>query len=183
MGAPGWRSRVSVRLQPGHDLAVREFKPRVRLWADGSEPGACFRFCVSLFLCPSPIHALSLSVPKINKNVEKKIFFKKIVKATGGRSGRHSCGQCVTLSLTSQEEGAGVCGGQTLSSWVDPQPGREPRKGQQAGNRETGCADRQPGESALCEAESSIPAPPHSLHADSVEPDVGLKPMNHEIMT
>ena len=28
-GAPGWRSRLSVRLQPGHDLAVREFEPRV----------------------------------------------------------------------------------------------------------------------------------------------------------
>ena len=53
--APGWRSRLSVRLQPGHDLAVREFKPRIGLWADGSEPGACFRFCVSLSLCPSPM--------------------------------------------------------------------------------------------------------------------------------
>ena len=68
IGAPGWRSRLSVRLQPGHDLAVCEFEPRVRLWADGSEPGACFRFCVSLSLCPSPIHALSLSVSKINKH-------------------------------------------------------------------------------------------------------------------
>ena len=66
-GAPGWRSRLSVRLQPGRDLAVREFEPRVGLWADGSEPGACFQFYVSLSLCPSPIHALSLSVPKINK--------------------------------------------------------------------------------------------------------------------
>ena len=27
----------------------------------------CFRFCVSLSLCPSPVHALSLSVPKKNK--------------------------------------------------------------------------------------------------------------------
>ena len=72
-GAPGWRSRLSIRLQPGHDLAVPEFEPRVRLWADGSEPGACFRFCVSLSLCPSPVHALSLSVPKVNKTVEKKI--------------------------------------------------------------------------------------------------------------
>ena len=72
LGAPGWRSRLSVRLQPGHDLAVHEFEPRVRLWADGSEPGACFRFCVSLSLCPSPVHALSLSVSKINKNVKKK---------------------------------------------------------------------------------------------------------------
>ena len=53
---------LSVRLQPGHDLAVREFEPRVGLWADGSEPGARFRFCVSLSLCPSPVHALSLSL-------------------------------------------------------------------------------------------------------------------------
>ena len=60
LGAPGWRSRLSVRLQPGHDLALPEFKPRVGLWADGSEPGACFGFCVSLSLCPSPVHALSL---------------------------------------------------------------------------------------------------------------------------
>ena len=29
LGAPGWRSRLSVRLQPGHDLALREFEPRV----------------------------------------------------------------------------------------------------------------------------------------------------------
>ena len=73
IGAPGWRSQLSVQLQPGHDLAVCEFEPRVGLWADGSEPGTCFRFCVSLSLCPSPVHALSLSVPKINKNIEKKI--------------------------------------------------------------------------------------------------------------
>ena len=42
LGAPGWRSQLSIRLQPGHDLAVREFEPRLALWADGSEPGACF---------------------------------------------------------------------------------------------------------------------------------------------
>ena len=42
LGAPGWRSRLSVRLQPGHDLAVREFEPHVGLGADGSEPGARF---------------------------------------------------------------------------------------------------------------------------------------------
>ena len=34
----------------GHDLALREFEPRVGLCADCSEPGACFRFCVSLSL-------------------------------------------------------------------------------------------------------------------------------------
>ena len=57
-GAVGWASDFSS----GHDLAVREFEPRVGLWADGSEPGACFRFCVSLSLCPPPFMlCLSLS--------------------------------------------------------------------------------------------------------------------------
>ncbi|VFV29962.1 atpase family aaa domain-containing [Lynx pardinus] len=70
--APGWRSRLSVRLQPGHDLAVREFEPRVRLWADGSEPGACFRFCVSLSLCPSPVHALWLKDWKRRAELEER---------------------------------------------------------------------------------------------------------------
>ena len=34
--------------------------------------GAFFRFCVSLSLCPSPAHALSLSVSKINKTLKKR---------------------------------------------------------------------------------------------------------------
>ena len=35
-------------------------------WFVGSSPiGACFRFCISLSLCPSPTHAVSLS--RINK--------------------------------------------------------------------------------------------------------------------
>ena len=34
-----------------------------------------FWFCVSLSLCPSPIHALSLSVPKINKRWKKKLKY------------------------------------------------------------------------------------------------------------
>ena len=68
IGAPGWLSRLRSDFGSGHDLAVCEFEPCVRLCADGSEPGACFGFCVSLSLCPSPVHALSLSVPqKINK--------------------------------------------------------------------------------------------------------------------
>ena len=37
------------------------FEPHIGLCADSSEPGACIRFCVSLSLCPSPAHALSLS--------------------------------------------------------------------------------------------------------------------------
>ena len=46
----------------GHDLMVREFEPRIGLCADSSEPGACFGFCVSLSLCPSPALSLSLSL-------------------------------------------------------------------------------------------------------------------------
>ena len=48
--------------RPGHDLTVRESEPHVGLCADSSEPGAHFGFCVSLSLCPSPTHALSLSL-------------------------------------------------------------------------------------------------------------------------
>ena len=39
----------------------------VSVSVDTSEPRACFRFCLSLFLCPSPAHTLSLSL-KINVN-------------------------------------------------------------------------------------------------------------------
>ena len=60
-GAPGWRSRLSVRLQPGHDLALHEFEPRVGLWADGSEPGACSD-SVSPSLSDPPPFMLCLSL-------------------------------------------------------------------------------------------------------------------------
>ena len=46
----------------GHDLTVREFEPCVRLCADSSEPGACFRFCVSLSLSDPPLFMLCLSL-------------------------------------------------------------------------------------------------------------------------
>ena len=59
-------------LGSGHDLTACEFEPRVGLCADSSEPGTCFRFCVSLSLCPSPAHALSLSVSKINNRGMRK---------------------------------------------------------------------------------------------------------------
>ena len=62
-GSVGWASDFGS----GHDLAVRGFEPHVGLWADGSEPGACFRFCVSLALCPSPARALSLSLSLKNE--------------------------------------------------------------------------------------------------------------------
>ena len=61
-GSVSWASNFSS----GHDLTVREFEPHVGLCADSSEPGACFRFCVSPSLCFSPAHALS----KINKNIK-----------------------------------------------------------------------------------------------------------------
>ena len=41
-------------------ISVCEFELHVGLYADSSEPGACFGFCVSS-LCPSPAHVLSLS--------------------------------------------------------------------------------------------------------------------------
>ena len=47
-----------------HDLTVREFEPHAGLCADSSEPGTCFRFCVSLSL-PLPLprsHSVSLSL-------------------------------------------------------------------------------------------------------------------------
>ena len=62
-GSVGW----AADLGSGHDLAVREFEPRVGLCADSSEPGACFRFCVSLSLTLPRSCSASLSVSKINK--------------------------------------------------------------------------------------------------------------------
>ena len=58
----------------GPDLTVREFEPHVGLCADSSEPGACFGFCVSLSFCPSPAHALSFSVSKINKIMARAVY-------------------------------------------------------------------------------------------------------------
>ena len=61
VGTPGSLSWLSVPLSSGHDLSLCEFETHIRLCADSSEPGACFGFWVSLSLCPSPAHALSLS--------------------------------------------------------------------------------------------------------------------------
>ena len=53
----------------GHDLAVREFKPRIGLCADSSEPGASLRCCVlPLSLCLSP----TCTVPLSKTNIKKK---------------------------------------------------------------------------------------------------------------
>ena len=71
--APGWLSRLSGRLRLRSWSHRCEFELCVGLCADSSEPEACFGFCVSLSLWPSPVHALSLSVSKINKKMLKKI--------------------------------------------------------------------------------------------------------------
>ena len=52
----------------GHDLTARGLGPRVGLCADGSEPGACFGFCVSFSLCPSPS---SFSLSKNKKKIKR----------------------------------------------------------------------------------------------------------------
>ena len=56
-GSVGW----AIDSSSGHDLKVCEFRPRVGLCADSSEPGASFRFCVSLSLCAPPLLVLVLS--------------------------------------------------------------------------------------------------------------------------
>ena len=62
MGRLGGSVGQASDFSSGHDLEVREFEPRVGLWADGSEPGACFRFCVSLSLSAPPPFMLCLSL-------------------------------------------------------------------------------------------------------------------------
>ena len=54
----------------GHDLEVCEFEPSIRLYADSSEPEACFRFCVSLSR-PLP-RSCSVSASQRWINVKKK---------------------------------------------------------------------------------------------------------------
>ena len=70
-GASGWLRQLGTNFGSGHDLVVHEFEPHVGLCADSSKPRPCFGFCVSLSVCPSPLHTLSLSPSKINKHFEK----------------------------------------------------------------------------------------------------------------
>ena len=76
-GAPGWLSRLSVRLRlrsrsRGHDLAVREFEPCVAsgLMAQSLEPASD---SVSPSLSAPPPFMLCLSLSQKSINVEKKI--------------------------------------------------------------------------------------------------------------
>ena len=60
----------SVRRPTSAQVRISRFvssSPRVGLWADSSEPGACFGFCVSL-CC---LHSVSCIDSKINKRLKK----------------------------------------------------------------------------------------------------------------
>ena len=58
MGAGTWVAHFAPDFGSGHDLAVYEFEPHIRLCVDSSEPGACLD-----------------SVSFKNKQTLKKIFF------------------------------------------------------------------------------------------------------------
>ena len=53
----------------GHNLMVHKFQPCFGLCADSSEPGDCFRFCVSLSLCPYCAY-ISVSLSQKNKHLK-----------------------------------------------------------------------------------------------------------------
>ena len=66
IGAPGWLSRLNIRLRlRSWSHGSRILSPRVGLCADSSGPGACFGFCIFLSFCSFPAHTLSLSLSKI----------------------------------------------------------------------------------------------------------------------
>ena len=76
------------------------------LTAQSLEPGACFRFCVSLSLSAPP-HSLSLSLSKII-NVEK-CYLKKVIKKKKTSSIREvAFNKCVVMGRA-----VGVGGGDT----------------------------------------------------------------------
>ena len=78
-GRPGDSVGQASDLGSGHDRTVYGLEPRVGLCADSSEPGACFRFCVSLSLCPSPAWALPLwKAENLDFYVKYGLFLKKL---------------------------------------------------------------------------------------------------------
>ena len=62
-GLVGWASNFGS----GHDPAVCGFEPHVGLWADSSEPRACFGISVSPSLSAPPLLMLYLSLSGDNK--------------------------------------------------------------------------------------------------------------------
>ena len=72
-GCPGGSVARTSDVGSGHDLTAHEFEPRVGLCTDSLEPGDCFGFGVSVSLCPSPAHALSLSGVEVIALRHKKV--------------------------------------------------------------------------------------------------------------
>ena len=73
-GSVGWASDFGS----GHNLTDHEFKPCVRLCADSSEPGAALD-SVSPSRSTPPLLVLSLS--KINRNINNKVFKHELFKS------------------------------------------------------------------------------------------------------
>ena len=62
LGHLGGSVSIASDFGSGHDLAVCEFEPHVRLSAVSSGPGAHFGFCICLYLFPSGSLSVSLSL-------------------------------------------------------------------------------------------------------------------------
>ena len=71
-GAPGWLSGLSVELWLSSWSNSWWVRAPCGLCADSSEPGACFRFCVSLSLPLPHLRSVSLSKINIKKNLKKR---------------------------------------------------------------------------------------------------------------
>ena len=121
-GCLGGSVRWASSFGSGRDLMAHEVEPRVGLYADSSEHGAYFGFCVSLSLCSFPACALSLSVSKINKHwgawVAQSV--KHLTSAQVTISWFHGFKPIVGLCTDSSEPGA--CIGFCVSPCLCPSP-------------------------------------------------------------
>ena len=82
---PIWGARWLILVK--HRLRLRSWvwAPCVWLCADSSEPGACFRFCLSVSLCPTPVLLARSLSPCLSKiNIKKNNNKKKKHQPTGG---------------------------------------------------------------------------------------------------
>ena len=87
-GTPGCLSRLSVWLSISAQVMISWFvgssPMSCSVLTAHTEPGACFRICVSLSLCPSPAAlSLSLSLSKINKHYKKSFKDKGKTRGSG----------------------------------------------------------------------------------------------------
>ena len=92
-GSVGWPSNFSS----AHDLVVCEFEPHIKLCADCSKPGGCFKFCLCLSL-PLPHDCsvclpLSVSLSKTNIKIKTKSIASETLESINRKS-RDPCLQC-----------------------------------------------------------------------------------------